>query len=424
MTSDRVQGPERHILGFGLIILLVANLGLGSGLAGSLYFSVAAGTGGLISAVVCLSVVAITAGYLRVIDPAVYGFLGAGLAAFSVSLMLSDAGASLNGALVSLAMAALPMGLFLLASNRGALQGGKEFFYWFFLVYGTWLALQTVAVAARMLSQTGRIPKAEIATAVGKSNFVASHLLICLLLVTLWPSAVQAWIKWSSAALIATALLLTSSFGALVVLVVVALMATVLKGESRRVMFGTVALLGGLSVMYLAAWLLGLAGQVSEAVTISFDRFDKKLGYWSAGDIGALGAGRSDLFELAVEQIEAAPWFGSASFIDVAGQATRAHNWILDALVARGFVGLCTFVGAVAAVLAVTRGAARDDWWVKVALLALVAGLLHGLLEPNFFSRTFDFLWWMLAGAAVGVSASAKEEPRLQDRAVLEEVSS
>lgn len=405
MTVQSLDRPEITLLGAGLYALLIINVGLGTGSPGLLYLSVTTGTAGMLSLGVCLLLTVFTVGRLRVIAPAVYVFFWFGLIGLTISILMSDSTASLRGTLVTLATAALPMAFFLIASNCASQSDGREFFYRFFLIYGTWLALQTLAAAGSLLIQTGGIAKIELATAVGKSNFIASHLLICLILLTFWRSMVRPWVRWCATGLVAVAFLLTSSFGAIVVFVAVAAVALTQKGAPKRVAGGIAVLVGIFGVLYVVSQFLGASGQVSEVLSIPLDRFDRKLGYWSSGNVERLTAGRDGLYEIALEQINDAPWFGSVTLIEFGGQETRTHNWVLDALVGRGMIGLVAFVGAVVAAVAPVWKQARDDWWLKVTLLGLLAGLMHGMAEPNFFARNFDFLWWTLAGAAVGTAS-------------------
>jgi O-antigen ligase len=80
-----------------------------------------------------------------------------------------------------------------------------------------------------------------------------------------------------------------------------------------------------------------------------------------------------------------------------------------------GLVGLACFLWAVGAVLLTAWRAARAHWataegeLLVTALAGLLAALAAGLLDHYFFNIEFSHmatLFWLLAGAALGVAGS------------------
>jgi O-antigen ligase len=82
----------------------------------------------------------------------------------------------------------------------------------------------------------------------------------------------------------------------------------------------------------------------------------------------------------------------------------RAHNLFLEALSSYGILGFILLVLPLCRVLKKIMAYIRrnhDNTILIPSFLALSAGVIHGLVEPNFYSFEYEFIWWSIAGFAI-----------------------
>lgn len=332
-------------------------------------------------------------------------FLALGLAVLTLTLLFDDTGD--RSFLADLFPGIFPMFVFLLATVKGMQPRAARFIYDFVGIYGAWLSTQTMIAAVKMANDQGQFFKGDLIVSVGGSNFVAAHLLTCFVFLAFTEPHRGRTIHVLVTVFVGISMLVTGSFGSLVALMVIVVISLIWRSRrdgttSRRAI--SVLALGALTIGVVAR---PVAQNGEAAFGLARDLegiYSRKLLYWQEGNYSRLLADRDEVFRVAVNEFIANPWLGSGRLPELNGVETRTHNWILDLLVTRGAVGTLIYIGAILCVLAlVLLGAQRNRTLVAIGL-ALLAGCVHGFVEPNFLSRQFDFIWWVLAGVGVGMA--------------------
>jgi len=187
--------------------------------------------------------------------------------------------------------------------------------------------------------------------------------------------------------------------------------------------FGLAATLSrGAAIAYVAGacWIVGVArirrgwwwiglGVALGAVVIGLIGADRLTDTGSAGSRSS----RELIWSASVDMISDHPITGigldqfvtqyGRRYVDPAGWAERytshPHNLVLDVWLRLGITGLFVFAGIAAAVISVARrpvspGRKRSIWIGATA--ALIAGLVHGMLDNGFFLPDLAVLTWML----------------------------
>jgi O-antigen ligase len=77
---------------------------------------------------------------------------------------------------------------------------------------------------------------------------------------------------------------------------------------------------------------------------------------------------------------------------------TKSHNWFLDLLVQRGFIGTVIFIFCIKSIFKSSKPFYSTDKFTRAGVNMLAIMLIQGLFEITFFTISIDFLVWSMAG--------------------------
>ena len=237
--------------------------------------------------------------------------------------------------------------------------------------------------------------KEKIVMGIGYSNYGATFLLLGVSYLAFTSTNIFEKIVIGLGVL---SILLTQSFGAYLALFVVIVIALVLKinwkSKKSRMLF-LISLLGVLLILGLF-FLTTLGSSV-------FDKIIEKLKYLFQGDFNSFGSSRIKLYTDTWQNIKQNIWFGNIENVisNSAGvyKQTRAHNILLESLLNYGIVGTLINIAIVVLIVLSIRKSLKNTKGNNPCLIALIAVLVHGLVEPNFFTIHFEFFVWLIIGA-------------------------
>lgn len=261
-----------------------------------------------------------------------------------------------------------------------------------------WLSLQTIGSVLGTYITKGVLLKKEIAVSIGNSNFIASVLLIGLVYFILLPKCKKSKLRISTLFLGLIGLGFTFSFGSIVTFVLI--MYLYYFTQNKRVSKVAIVLMIASFLIY-GVFLLLLNGLLLEMFsdTIFNDFIYKstfKIQQLTVGNYDAAFAGRGIVYSSKLELISNRVMLGYGSNVESVGQI-RSHNWILDSLIYTGILGTAIYLSLVGYVLIKIRKGKNLVSNGNSSYFALLAGIIHGFIEPNFFSKPFDFIWWLIA---------------------------
>jgi len=280
----------------------------------------------------------------------------------------------------------------------------------FIKVFASILSIQTFGIYFRNYLEFGVVFKNAIEVPIGSSNFVAANLIVCVvyLLYVSNKNRVDTFVIGLSI----VSLILTLSFGAIVSLFLILIVRYYMDMKDRSVtrrlfMFSLLitAFIG------LCHYYINYSPSSDNIFNDINANISIKVIYLYEGNIERLLSGRLGLYELAIENFINNPLLGSYYGVVFKGIANfKAHNLFLEALSSYGILGFITFIiPLLTALFNVNRINRRIVESETPFLLALLVGIIHGFVEPNFFTLSFEFIWWSIAGYAIGKYATTEK---------------
>ena len=239
--------------------------------------------------------------------------------------------------------------------------------------------------------------KNSIGAVVGMSNYAAAFLLlgITYLLFTkkdLFEKCVMVF------AILVFALV--QSMGAImafaVIIVIYAVKYFNWKKKSTYIfLFGGVALICAIVGVML---LTGIGSSITDKIAVKFSAL-------FSGDLNTFGSSRISLYEFCWENIMQKPWFGNVLNtnsnypIDYRWQAFRTHNFFFESMRLYGVFG--TLINAIIVAIAIKRfgKSFKNNQFNYAFLMVMLAAVIHGLVEPTFFTMDFSCVIWLIVGA-------------------------
>lgn len=379
-------------------ILMILNLGIGNISAGFLYYYTSTT---FIVAVV--SIVVIFCGLLLQFRTKIYFdsklMIRQALFVFSSLITLLLNGEGILSILSDVFLVIQPLLLCILAITLTKKNNGYKFLTTFISVYSTWVSLQTIFMVGHLLITYGTISKSLLKVSIGGSNYIAAHLIVCFIYLILSRDRSTNKYKHFTIAITLIAIILTISFGALVSLLTITLL--IMKKKIIRVKNIVILfIIGAVLIAILNGILINIAdNNIFSSILLNIN---KKIQYLLEGNYTRLLAGRNLIYNFAIQVGMEKPIFGHSNFLYYFGVETRTHNWVIDSFITKGIVGTTFFISIVYYVMKRINTFIKLDHRLIAVKYTLAIGLIHGLVEPNFFSRSYDFLWWLIAGIAIG----------------------
>lgn len=267
-------------------------------------------------------------------------------------------------------------------------------------VYSLIISIQVILTYLLNFIKFGSILKSTLEISIGESNYIAANLIVCLFYL-LYRHKKN---KKEYLAIIASgiALIMTMSFGVIVSFIVVNLIYLLMVDRDKLFKF---IVYGFIFIIISSIIITLIRNKPNIYLTPFVEYLDNKILAIQNGDIRALTSGRNLLYEYSWQKFLKNPLLGQFKFDagDSIYSTFRSHNLILESLIQFGIIGSIFFFIPLMHILSkniksIYRAKNKE---IKIVFLAILAGLIHGMVEPNFFALEFEFLWWSLAGISV-----------------------
>lgn len=270
-------------------------------------------------------------------------------------------------------------------------------------IYLLIISIQTIGLYLVNFIKLSVVSKSIIEIPIGKSNLIATHVLICIIF--LYSNDFKNIFKSITLVMGLVSLIISFSFGALISLFSVLIIKNVLfqKHIKMRHIIGIIILV--LMLFYMIFVYYPNYNFNNSILLNIYTNISIKINYFLMGNYERLFSDRFVLYEESWRKFTDSPIFGSFEGLNFRGRDNyRSHNLFLEALSSYGIVGFLTLIlplyGVMNKILKFIKRN-REFNIIMTCFLALVAGIIHGLVEPNFFSLEYEFLWWSIAGFAI-----------------------
>lgn len=248
--------------------------------------------------------------------------------------------------------------------------------------------------------------KNDIAAGIGKSNYAATFLLLSITFLLFLKT------KWYEKLLIVldvVSLVLTQSFGAYVAVIVVFVIYLIKKLNWRLLK----------SWLILLFLIIALVGFFSYFVTTDigsevYEKLRQKIIFFLEGDWKNFGSSRLELYEFSWDNIKDNFLFGSIVNYNSSISSTyrfqyfRTHNVVLESLLLYGLIG--TILNLAICIILIKKVLNRKKCRkIFPYIMTIIAVLIHGMVEPNFFTMHFEpFIWMIIGGLMSEVEKKVK----------------
>lgn len=250
----------------------------------------------------------------------------------------------------------------------------------------------------------GTANKSVIVAGVGASNYAASFLLVCIAYLLFNPGKILSKLTVVFDVIM---LIMTLSFGAYMALAVILLIYAVKRFDWRKKSTVIIALLSLTVTVAVLACLLNL--NIGSPI---YEKIQSKLSALLSGNFKSFGSSRIEVYTCSFNNFKKNIFFGPIiNPVDIQYDTVyhfdneRAHNFLLESLVRYGLAG--TVINAAMLILIIKKYIRlKGTKYKKIAdavFIAFIAALVHGLVEPNFFSKDFEFVIWLLLGTMWGL---------------------
>lgn len=265
------------------------------------------------------------------------------------------------------------------------------------------ISIQTIAVYLNLYKEGYSYFKDFIEIPIGKSNYIATNLLIGA--VYLLYTKQKSVLNYFSLTVSLIAILLTLSFGAIIAFVGVAFLNYWRNLRNNNLKKPLFFLLVICFCIGLYSYYLNYNPSPDKMLNEVNEFIATKINYLHNGNFEKLSSGRIELFKRAVDNFSKNILLGNYYGVKFREDSDfKTHNLFLEGLSSYGILGFITLVVPIFWVLNITRKNIKNNvLLLKPIYLTLLAGVIHGLIEPNFYALSFEFLWWSIAGYGVGV---------------------
>jgi len=268
------------------------------------------------------------------------------------------------------------------------------------------LVLSIQTIGSYYVNSTNNLvyAKSLVEIPIGRSNFIATHMLVCI--VFLFYVKNKTKLHNIALTLGAIALLLTMSFGALIAAISISLIKTIFFYGGSKIKQVMILLSLSMVLLYSVSIYFPSYNYEEDSLTSSINRnISTKLTYFIEGNYDRLFSDRFLVYSEAWSRFLSSPVIGTFEGVNFREKTNvRAHNLFLESLSKYGIFGFVTLLIPIVIVLKRMVLILKNQRWsdgVYACFFALMVGVIHGLVEPNFFSLEFEFLWWSIAGFSV-----------------------
>lgn len=248
--------------------------------------------------------------------------------------------------------------------------------------------------------------KNDVAAGIGNSNYAATFLLLSVSFLLFINT------KWYEKLIILVdviSLALTQSFGAYIAVIVVFVIYLFKKLNWRLLKSWLILFLLIITIAVIFYYFINTS--VGSEV---YEKLSQKLTFLLMGDWKNFGSSRLELYEFSWNNIKDNFLFGTIVNFDSSLSETytfqnfRTHNVVLESLLLYGFIG--TILNLAICVVLINKVLKRNkDVKIFPYIISLVAVLIHGMVEPNFFTMHFEpFVWMIIGGLMSEVEKKSK----------------
>lgn len=405
MILNSLRNNRSNYIKWIFYLLLFLNLGVGNIEKGYLYFytSTTNIVGVLSIFIMLVGLLGLLKGQMMV-EKKLFILQMFYIMATMIALLIN--GKNIITIFASIYISIIPLVIGLLSISYTSKQNGYKFIKKFVVIYSLWLSLQTLILVVNQYFLYGSVNKSTIKVSIGGSNFIAAHLIVCLVFLV-FSGSEYIGKKYRFAVMLSLlATILTISFGAIFTLFIVGLLVLLFDKRFRklkyRLLFSVVLVLIIVVLFSLeSGWIFNVINETSIFYQPLL-KFTQKFNYIFSGNYTRALSGRDFIYNLALQEFYKKPIFGYGEHLYYSGEIIRTHNWVLDTLIFRGLFGSAFYLMMVMYILFKIFNHKNNNKTLVAIKYALITGIIHGMIEPNFFTRTFDYLWWLLASVAIG----------------------
>lgn len=246
----------------------------------------------------------------------------------------------------------------------------------------------------------GMVNKGEIVAGIGASNYAAAFLLVSITYLIFCRGNILCNLVVVFDIIM---LLMTLSFGAYIALFIVLCVYVVKhfdwgKSSTRK---AALLILVALIAFLICFFNLSIGKPI-------FDKIKFKVMALLSGDLKEFGSSRIEVYSCSFNNFKKHYIFGPIiNPVDIVYDSVynfdneRTHNFILESLVRYGIVGTVINVAIIFQIIKKYL-ILKNTKYKKMAnavLITFIAALIHGLVEPNFFTKDFEFIIWLLLGS-------------------------
>ena len=162
--------------------------------------------------------------------------------------------------------------------------------------------------------------------------------------------------------------------------------------------------------------IIALVGFFSYFVTTDigsevYEKLRQKIIFFLEGDWKNFGSSRLELYEFSWDNIKNNFLFGSIVNYNSSISSTyrfqffRTHNVVLESLLLYGLIG--TILNLAICIILIKKVLNRKkSRKIFPYIMTIIAVLIHGMVEPNFFTMHFEPFVWMIFGGLMAVVES------------------
>ena len=223
------------------------------------------------------------------------------------------------------------------------------------------------------------------------SNVIASYIVpvICMFLVTF--DSKSKYLKPFILLALFIGLILTKSRGGVVTLILTYVVYRMFIKSRFKISYAILIVIALFVVMQLL-----LSIPEVELFFLGFTADD------SAVDARGLSSGRLTIYQHELERFLSHPLFGNGMVFNKYTSLHGSHNLIIELLVQSGIIGALLYIYPVCRVLKKAFNN-LDIPYMKGWLLYIIAMLIHGMFEVNFFNWSTDLIFWFSCGVIMSI---------------------
>lgn len=278
--------------------------------------------------------------------------------------------------------------------------------------------LATVQVCASAIANGG--DKDMIMAGIGMSNYVATFILMSFsyILFSIKSKWDYVWVL-----IFLFGIMLTQSFGAYISTAVLVIIKIKKSFNWHQVKSWIILLLMILAV--IISYLVLRSTSIGAPIV---SKIETKLAQLFGRNYMGFGSSRLSLYGFTLDNISR-HWFLGPIVnvnpylpIEYEWQEFSAHNFLLESLVKYGVLG--SIINAIVLVYILKRAAKALKYCPgKIGIIYIFIGaMIHGFIEPNFFTLHFEMFYWCLCGALlspIGICEEAKRKKFMQCKMML-----